>query len=109
MQRLDIMPAEEMAEGGAVIDMVIAAHDQRYGMTVLQSAAGEMHVPLIDAGVGAPIRIRIRARDVLVATERPHGLSALNILAGRVAACRRIADRWSTSASTATARRSSRG
>ena len=85
MQRLDIMPADEKAEGGAVLDMVIAAHDQRYGMTVLQSAAGEIRVPLIDAGVGAPVRIRIRARDVLVATERPHGLSALNILAGRVA------------------------
>ena len=39
---------------------------------------------MIDAGIGSPVRVRIRARDVIVATERPHGLSALNILAGRV-------------------------
>ena len=32
--------------------------------------------------VGATVRVRIRARDVMIATERPRGLSALNILAG---------------------------
>lgn len=85
MQRLDILPDEERAEGGAVLDTVIACHDKRYGMTLLASAAGEIRVPLIDGLPGAPVRVRIRARDVLVATERPQGLSALNILAGRVA------------------------
>jgi molybdate transport system ATP-binding protein len=42
-------------------------------------------VPRVDVEVGAPVRIRIRARDVMIATERPKGLSALNILAGKVA------------------------
>jgi molybdate transport system ATP-binding protein len=84
MQRLDIMPPDQMAEGGALLETFIDSHDQRYGMTVLKSPAGEIFVPLIDAGIGSPVRVRIRARDVIVATERPQGLSALNILAGRI-------------------------
>jgi molybdate transport system ATP-binding protein len=84
MQRLDLLPEDERAEGGAVLDMTVAGHDQRYGMTVLTAPAGEIRVPLIDAAPGAAIRLRIRARDVILATERPHGLSALNILAGKV-------------------------
>ena len=30
MQRLDLLPDEERAEGGAVLDMVVAGHDGRY-------------------------------------------------------------------------------
>jgi molybdate transport system ATP-binding protein len=55
-------------------------------MTVLGSGAGEIRVPRLDLPPGAPVRLRIRARDVIIATERPRGLSALNILPGRIAA-----------------------
>jgi molybdate transport system ATP-binding protein len=37
-------------------------------------------------GIGVPVRLRIRARDVMIATIEPKGLSALNVLAGKVAA-----------------------
>jgi len=84
MQRLDLLPDDERAEGGAVLDTIIASHDQRYGMTVLAAPAGEIKVPLLDAPPGAAIRLRIRARDVMLATRRPHGLSALNVLAGKI-------------------------
>jgi molybdate transport system ATP-binding protein len=53
-------------------------------MSSLTSPAGEIHVAGLDAETGATVRVRIRARDVIVATERPRGLSALNILAGRI-------------------------
>ena len=86
MQRLDILPANERGEGGALLEMTVASHDERFGMTVLASSAGEIRVPRLDLAAGAPVRLRIRARDVMVATERPHGLSALNVLAGRVTA-----------------------
>ena len=84
MQRLDLLPEDERAEGGAVLDMSVGSHDQRYGMTVLTGPAGEIRVPMIDAAPGSPIRLRIRARDVILATQRPQGLSALNILAGKI-------------------------
>ena len=33
---------------------------------------------------GDSVRLRIRARDVAIATERPRGLSIRNVLAGRI-------------------------
>ncbi|WP_315924506.1 molybdenum ABC transporter ATP-binding protein [Mesorhizobium sp. SP-1A] len=84
MQRLDLLPADERGEGGSVLEASVASHDERFGMSVLSSAAGEIHVPRLRLEIGAPVRLRIRARDVMLATERPHGLSALNILAGHI-------------------------
>lgn len=84
--RLDLLPAEERGEGGAVIDAVVAEHDLRYGMTVLKARAGLVRVPKLDAEPGSAVRLRIRARDVMVAIESPRGLSALNVFAGRIAA-----------------------
>lgn len=85
MQRLDLLPPEEVGEGGAVLDMKVLHHDEIFGMTVLGAAAGEMRVPRIGLAEGTTVRVRVRARDVMIATERPQGLSALNILPGRIA------------------------
>jgi molybdate transport system ATP-binding protein len=85
MQRLDLLSGDERAEGGAVIDATVARHDDAFAMTVLGTGAGEIRVPRLGLAEGAPVRVRIRARDVIIATERPHGLSALNILPGRIA------------------------
>lgn len=84
MQRLDLLPPEEVGEGGAVLDMKVLGHDEAFGMTVLGTAAGQMRVPRLPLGDGATVRVRVRARDVMIATERPHGLSALNVLPGRI-------------------------
>ncbi|MER9294829.1 molybdenum ABC transporter ATP-binding protein [Mesorhizobium sp. M0510] len=86
MQRLDLLPAEERGEGGAVLDTKVLHHDEPFGMTVLGSAAGELRVPRLAMKTGTPVRIRIRARDVMIATEKPRGLSALNILPGTITA-----------------------
>lgn len=86
MQRLDLLSHEERLEGGAVLDTRVLHQDERFGMTVLGSPAGEIRVPYVPATVGQPVRVRIRARDVMIATEKPHGLSALNVLAGRIVA-----------------------
>ena len=86
MQRLDLLPAEERGEGGAVLDTTVLRHDEAFSMTVLGSVAGEIRVPRLAVAVGAPVRVRIRARDVMIATELPIGLSALNILPGTIIA-----------------------
>lgn len=44
----------------------------------------ELEIPLGTAQVGEPVQVAIRAGDILVATQVPHGLSARNILAGKV-------------------------
>jgi molybdate transport system ATP-binding protein len=85
LQRLDLLPEEERSEGGAVLEMRVTGRNEAFGMSSLASRAGEIHVAGHDVEAGATIRVRIRARDVIVATERPRGLSALNILAGNIA------------------------
>ena len=84
LQQLDLLPAEERHQGGSLLEMVVAEHDTDFGMSVLRSPAGEVRIFGHDVPVGSRVRVRIRASDVLVATQRPEGLSALNILSGRI-------------------------
>ena len=42
-------------------------------------------MPRLELPVGAALRVRIRARDVMIALAPPEGLSALNVLPGTVA------------------------
>ena len=46
----------------------------------------ELEVPLTSSHPSAPIRVAIRAGDIIVATEPPRGLSARNVLPGRIIA-----------------------
>ncbi len=64
---------------------VVAAHEDRGTMTC-RLAAGkvELETPLVRATPGSKLRVGIRAGDVLVATQHPEGLSARNVLPGKV-------------------------
>ncbi|HUC69855.1 MAG TPA: molybdenum ABC transporter ATP-binding protein [Stellaceae bacterium] len=73
-------------EAGAVLAVTVAAHDPRWGLTELAGGFGRLTVPRLDLPLGSPLRVRIRARDVILAVERPSGISALNVLAGTVEA-----------------------
>jgi molybdate transport system ATP-binding protein len=44
----------------------------------------EIEVPLGYAAVGNRVQVAVRAGDILLATERPHGLSARNLMEGRI-------------------------
>lgn len=84
MLRTDLLPHEDRAEAGAVLEMDVVERDERFDIGVLRSDAGEMRVPGLRAGVGDRIRLRVRARDVMVALEKPERISGLNVLKGRV-------------------------
>jgi molybdate transport system ATP-binding protein len=84
MGRIDLFPLTGRAEAGAILATHVAAHDRQFGLTVLNAAAGELRVPHLDLPVGAALRVRIRARDVMIALTPPEGLSALNVLPGIV-------------------------
>ncbi|MBU2091165.1 MAG: molybdenum ABC transporter ATP-binding protein, partial [Alphaproteobacteria bacterium] len=84
MGRLDLFPMTGRAEAGAVLESRIEGQEEAYGLTVLRAAGGVLRVPRIDLAVGTPVRIRIRARDVMLALEKPVGISALNILPATV-------------------------
>jgi molybdate transport system ATP-binding protein len=84
MQRLDLFPLTGRAEAGAIIEATVERHDERFGLTELASRGGAWRLPRLDAAVGTRLRLRVRARDVMLATHAPEGLSALNVLAGTV-------------------------
>ncbi|MBV9824449.1 MAG: molybdenum ABC transporter ATP-binding protein [Alphaproteobacteria bacterium] len=85
MGRIDLFPLTGRQEAGAILQTRVAGHDQIFGLTILRAAAGELRVPRLDAPVGTELRVRIRARDVMIAMQPPQDLSALNILPGIVA------------------------
>ena len=85
-----VTPAGARA-AGAVIEAEVAAHHDD-GLSELVAGKGplfaSLFVPRVAQGPGTRLRLRVAAQDVILARERPQGLSALNILKGQVAAIR---------------------
>jgi len=71
-------------ESCTILEGRIAAHDERFGLTDVETPAGKLHVPRLAGGVGATVRVLIRARDAMLSVNRPHGISALNVLPGTI-------------------------
>src|SRR5512146_1869046 len=84
MSRTDLAPYTGRFEAGAVIETRVAAHDLDYDLTRLKFPGGNLFVSNLDALIGEPVRVRIRARDVAIALEPPPRASFLNVLRGRV-------------------------
>jgi molybdate transport system ATP-binding protein len=83
MGRPDLSPHTGRHEAGALIESRVAGHDD-FGLTELAFAGGTLRVSGLDLEPGTKVRVRIRARDVAIATARPADLSILNVFAGRV-------------------------
>jgi molybdate transport system ATP-binding protein len=86
MGRAELYPLMGRFEAGAVLSARVAAHDHRWRLTELAGAFGKLIVSRLDLPIGAPLRVRIRARDVILALAPPSGISALNVLGGQVEA-----------------------
>ncbi|HUL91383.1 MAG TPA: molybdenum ABC transporter ATP-binding protein [Burkholderiales bacterium] len=71
-------------EGGAVIDAKVIEQDMQNDIATLAFDGGTLSVTKVDALIGEPVRVRIRARDVSIALRRPEAISIQNILAGTV-------------------------
>jgi molybdate transport system ATP-binding protein len=76
-------PALGLREVGAIVTARLVTHEDD-GLSRLETSAGPLWLPLIEAATGTTIRLRILAQDVILATEAPRALSALNVLPGRV-------------------------
>lgn len=70
-------------EAGAVIQAVVTRHHED-GLTELDASGETLFLPRVAQDAGKPIRVRIAAHDVILASARPDFLSASNILAGTV-------------------------
>jgi molybdate transport system ATP-binding protein len=68
------------ADAVSVIEARIGAHDASRGLTRLLAGGAVLNVPLMDRPQGAAVRALVLARDVMLATAEPKGLSARNQL-----------------------------
>ena len=67
---------------GAVLDAGVSAVDPATGLASVEVGTGRLRLALPDARVGARLRLHVLARDVILATAPPHGLSVRNALEG---------------------------
>jgi molybdate transport system ATP-binding protein len=82
--RLDLWPLTGRYEAGAVIRTVLRGHDTTFGLSELAFPGGRLRVTRLALPLGTPIRVRIRARDVVLATEKPAHLSIRNAFAAKI-------------------------
>jgi molybdate transport system ATP-binding protein len=69
-------------EAGALLAGVIERHDEAFQLTHVAVDGERIVLPRLDLAPGAPVRLRVRARDVALAVCRPEGISIRNVLAG---------------------------
>jgi len=83
MAQTAALRAMGLREAAAMLPATVAAHLPD-GLTRLDTSAGTLVLPGLDAPAGTQLRVRIMAHEVILSRTRPEGLSAQNILPGRV-------------------------
>jgi molybdate transport system ATP-binding protein len=78
--RTDLPVLAARRDAGVVLACTVLDHAADRGVTRLEFAGGQFIIPQRQARPGAPLRLRVRARDVSIATEFPRGVSVQNIL-----------------------------
>ena len=84
LERMDVDLGDDLYETGVVLRARVADQDAALRMTRLDHHGQEIVIPAADFRPGDEVRLRIRARDVALATARPESISVRNILSGRV-------------------------
>lgn len=68
---------------GAVIEAQVAQHHDD-GLSELKAGQVSLFLPHVAHALGTTLRVRIAAQDVMLSLEDPKGVSALNIIEGRI-------------------------
>ncbi|MDX1562881.1 MAG: molybdenum ABC transporter ATP-binding protein [Gammaproteobacteria bacterium] len=72
----------ELDDPGSVVEASVREHSKTLTLAAIGSQI--LRVPRIEAAIDAPLRLRIHARDVILATEKPAHLSIRNCLEGQL-------------------------
>lgn len=75
----EAVPVLGVQEAGAILEGRVVKHHND-GLTEIAISAGTLFLPTVASRVGADLRIRIAASDVLLSSARPDNISALNVL-----------------------------
>jgi molybdate transport system ATP-binding protein len=84
MSRPDLSWLREAVGLGSVFDATVTTMYASRGLVELTFDGGTLLAPARDVEANAAIRVRIPAREVVLATSAPSGLSLHNVLAGTV-------------------------
>ncbi|MDX1404132.1 MAG: molybdenum ABC transporter ATP-binding protein [Woeseiaceae bacterium] len=84
---LDLQGSTDRYDAGVLVEGRITGHHSRLRVSYVDLGGDKLTMPLVD-GVppGQLIRLRVRSRDVAIATHEPRGLSIRNVFPGRVVA-----------------------
>lgn len=74
------VPDVGVQAAGAVITARVSGFDAALGLTRLRFDGGELRLPGKSGQIGRALRLRVNAGDIILATEKPNGISALNVL-----------------------------
>ena len=84
LTRLDLAPATGRYEAGAILVGKIIQPNNDWNLTIVEIGEHQLELPNLDGGIGQTIRLRVKARDVTLATKKPEQLSIRNCLFGKV-------------------------
>ncbi|HEY8536987.1 MAG TPA: molybdenum ABC transporter ATP-binding protein [Vicinamibacterales bacterium] len=86
MSRPDLEFLRDAVGLGSVFDATVVEVDAGRGLVHLAFDGGRLVVPRGDLSIGTSVRVRVPARDVILASTPPHGVSVQNVLTGTVSA-----------------------
>jgi molybdate transport system ATP-binding protein len=78
------LPLAARDEAAAVLPARVVRHDPARQLTELEAAGRQLLVPLIGSVIGEGVRVRIPAREVILAAAAPERISVHNVVAGKV-------------------------
>lgn len=78
------LPLAQRDDAGAVLACRIVAHDAPRALTRLDAGGTTLWVPLTGTPPGTNVRLRIPAREVILAATAPEAISVQNIVPGEV-------------------------
>ncbi|HEY7764566.1 MAG TPA: molybdenum ABC transporter ATP-binding protein [Aestuariivirgaceae bacterium] len=85
LSRLDLAAYLGRFEAGAVLEGIVKGEEPDFGISLVDVDGDLLQVPSLGLAKSQKVRLRIRARDVSIATARPEGLSIRNVIATRIA------------------------
>ncbi len=80
------LPLAHRDDAASVLQGIVARHDPARRLTSVEAAGCTILLSQFDAAAGAPVRLRVPAREVALATQRPEAISFQNCIPAKVGA-----------------------
>jgi molybdate transport system ATP-binding protein len=80
------LPFGQRDDAGAVLAMTVQSHDPARRLSTLRNQVTHLVVPIVPHPEGTNLRVRIPAREVIIARQRPERISVHNAIQGTIRA-----------------------